>query len=124
MMILQKDRGTSQHLFLKRVKYDFYIGGDIREAEQVYSFDLDEDIVLESYEKALLPQMPFDRFVATEEDGKYKLVKKQVPASDIDEEARREENLMEEIPYEDKGYKLKDLADGKCSVEDSCRPVY
>ncbi len=110
--------GHQSAFVLEKGKYDFYIGGDIREAEQVYSFDLDEDLVLESYEKALLPQMPFDRFVATEEDGKYKLVKEQVPASDIDEEARREENLMEEIPYEDKGYKLKDLADGKCSLED------
>ena len=110
--------GHPSSFILEQGTYNVYVGGDVREASLEYSFKLDDDLVLETVKKALWPVMSFDRMTASMQDGKLVPVYENVPVSDIDEEARRQQGLMEEIPYKECKHTFKDVADGLCSMED------
>ncbi len=112
------DTGASGHkscYVLEAGSYRIYAGGNVRSADCVYSFDIDETIVVEQLTEALAPVLPFERFV--NRDGK--VVTENVPLAEFDMDKRRAENIPAEIPQTgDKGIKLSDVKHGRASMDD------
>ena len=95
--------------------YKFYAGSDVRSADEVCAFKLNETKVIEQLSQALAPVMQFDRIV--NKNGKPG--SEPAPLSKIDENARRKELIPEEIAFTgDKGFKLADVKSGKCTLDE------
>ncbi len=95
--------------------YKIYAGSDVRSADEVCAFKLNETKLVEQLSQALAPVMEFERIV--NKDGSPAFEK--VPLSKIDEKQRRNELLPSEIAFTgDKGFKLADVKNGKCTLED------
>lgn len=112
------DSGVTGNAFawvLEHGDYRFYAGSDVRSAGEVFTFSLGETKVLEQLTQALAPVMEFDRIVNN--GGKPEF--ESVPLSKIDEAGRRNEMMPSEIAYTgDKGFKLSDVKNGKCTLDE------
>lgn len=107
--------GNASCWILEEGTYEAFLGENIRDAKNVYSFALESDLVLEQLEKALWPVISFDRMKS--DNGK--LVYENVPVSDIDEAKRRIDRMPKEIKQNfDTDYKLDDVLAGKVSMDD------
>ena len=112
------DSGVTGHAYawvLENGAYKFYAGSDVRSADEVCAFKLNETKVIEQLEQALAPVMPFDRIV--NRGGKPET--EPAPLSKIDENARQKALIPDEIAFTgDKGFKLGDVKDGKCTLDE------
>ena len=117
------DSGATGHkgcYVLESGEYKFYMGSDVRSATLCGSFVLDELVVVEQLEEAMAPVRAFERMKPVAmSDGTYEVAMEPVPTRSLCPWERREARMPQAIPYTgDKGYKLKDVADGKVSLED------
>ena len=88
--------------------YNFYLGGDVREAELVYSFEQPETVVVEQCSEWAAPAEAFSL-----KDGKI------APARVRDIRKTILDNLPEAVPMTgDKGYKLADVKAGKIAIDE------
>ena len=95
--------------------YKIYAGSDVRSADEVCAFKLNETKLVEQLSQALAPVMEFERVVNR---GGVPAFEK-VPLSKVDEKQRRNELLPSEIAFTgDKGFKLADVKNGRCTLED------
>jgi len=107
--------GNKACFVLEEGNYKVYAGSDVRSAQEVLSFDLNQLIVIKECEEAYAPVRAFERMHA---DSNGKLTMQPAPLATIDMWQRRAERLPKEIPFTgDKGYKLKDVLDGKITIE-------
>ena len=107
--------GNKACFILEEGNYKVYAGSDVRSAQEVLSFDLSQLIVIKECEEAYAPVRAFERMHA---DSNGKLTMQPAPLATIDMWQRRAERLPKEIPFTgDKGYKLKDVLDGKITIE-------
>ena len=107
--------GNKACFLLEEGNYKVYAGSDVRSAQEVLSFDLSQLIVIKECEEAYAPVRAFERMHA---DANGKLTMQPAPLATIDMWQRRAERLPKEIPFTgDKGYKLKDVLDGKITIE-------
>ena len=107
--------GNKACFLLEEGNYKVYAGSDVRSAQEVLSFDLSQLIVIKECEEAYAPVRAFERMHA---DSNGKLTMQPAPLATIDMWQRRAERLPKEIPFTgDKGYKLKDVLDGKITIE-------
>lgn len=113
------DSGVTGHKscwVLENGTYKIFAGTDIRSAQPIFEFTLNETIVLEQLEEALAPVEPFKRFHASPES---KLEMEDAPLRTVSMIQRRNENLPKEIPQTNStDIKLKDVLENKSSVED------
>ena len=108
--------GNKACFVLEQGNYKVYAGSDVRTAPQVFDFTLDSLLVIKQCEEAYAPVQSFERMHA-DADGSLKM--QATPLSTIDMWQRRKERLPKEIPFTgDKGYKLKDVLDGKVDIKD------
>lgn len=116
------DSGVTGNRFcwvLEEGEYKFFVGTDVRSAQETFKFSLNESKVTEKYIQALAPVLPFKRITAENNDGDFSPVMHDVPLSEVDEPARRAERLPQEIPYTgDKGIKLADVKSGKNTMDE------
>lgn len=107
--------GNKACFLLEEGNYKVYSGSDVRSAQEVLSFDLSQLILIKECEEAYAPVRAFERMHA---DSNGKLTMQPAPLATIDMWQRRAERLPKEIPFTgDKGYKLKDVLDGKITIE-------
>lgn len=100
-------------------KYTLCIGSDVRSCTGCFEFELGNDVVLEKCEQALAPVTEFDRIKAVPNENGLNAVKEKAPLSLIDEKQRLLASIPEEIKYTgDKGLKLADVKNGKCSMSE------
>ncbi len=100
-------------------EYTFYVGTDVRSAGEVYRFTQPETIVVKRLSEACAPVLPFERIKPQFDGDGYKKSAESVPTATVDMDKRRAENLPREIPQTgDKGIKLKDVADGKRTMDE------
>lgn len=100
-------------------EYVFYSGTDVRSAGEVYRFKQNETVVVKRLSEACAPVLPFERIKPQLDGDKYIKATENVPTATIDMNERRAENLPHEIPQTgDKGIKLKDVADGKRTMNE------
>ena len=116
------DSGVTGNRFcwvLEEGEYKFFVGTDVRSAQETFKFSLSESKVTEKCIQALAPVLPFKRITAENNDGDLLPVMHDVPLSEVDEPARRAERLPQEIPYTgDKGIKLADVKSGKNTMDE------
>lgn len=116
------DSGVTGNRFcwvLEEGEYKFFVGTDVRSAQETFKFSLNESKVTEKCIQALAPVLPFKRITAENNDGDLSPVMHDVPLSEVDEPARRAERLPQEIPYTgDKGIKLADVKSGKNTIDE------
>ncbi len=119
--------GYPSALVLESGQYNIYIGNSVKNLKQLVAADgnatgyvVDKTTVVEQLEEALAPREAFTRMKPGQrkEDGTYEIVYEEVPQATISIENRIKENLPKDIKQTgDKGYKLKDVYDGKVSME-------
>ena len=108
--------GNKACFVLEEGNYKLYAGSDVRSAAQAFNFDLASLLVIKKCEEAYAPVQAFERIHANA-DGS--LTMQATPLSTVDMWERRAQRLPAEIPFTgDKGYKLKDVLDGKVDIKD------
>ena len=111
--------GSKSCYIREKGAFTFYVGTDVRIAEEVYSFVQTDTVIVNKLSEACAPVLPFERIKPEPDGDSYKVVMESVPTATVDMDKRRAENLPEEIPYSgDKGLKLADVADGKCGMKE------
>ncbi len=117
------DSGVSGHkssYILEKGTYNFYLGGDVRSAENVFSFELPETLVLEKLKEACAPKEGFERIVAkADQNGKVFQTQENVPISTDN----LKETILKNLPKDcghtgDKGLKLQDVKEGRCTLDE------
>lgn len=105
---------------LEEGEYGIYAGSDVRSAEKVYSFTVQQTKVTEKCTQAMAPVESFERMrPEVKSDNSFVPVYEQTPLSNVDEQARRLSALPDEITYTgDKGIKLADVREGRNSIEE------
>ncbi|MDE7226389.1 MAG: glycoside hydrolase family 3 C-terminal domain-containing protein, partial [Ruminococcus sp.] len=108
------DSGVTGHKncwVLEKGDYDFYISGH---SERCVRIGISSDIVVKECKQALAPVELFERMA-----NHGGLVYESVPLSEVDENARRTENLPAELEYTgDRGIKLSDVYSGKNTIDE------
>lgn len=105
--------GNKNCWVLEKGEYRFYTVASENTAYIDY-VSISNDVVINKCVQALAPVEPFERM--TNHGG---LVFEPAPLSEVDEQARREENMPEEIKYTgDKGIKLADVHSGKNTMDE------
>ncbi len=115
------DSGLTRHksaYVMEAGEYSIFVGSDVREAELAGSFMIDKLEVIDKCEEALAPVHAFKRIRPESALGLFAKVYEDVPLRTIDPDTKRNSRLPKEVPYTgDKGYKLKDVADGKITMD-------
>ncbi len=103
--------GNKNSYILENGEYNFYLGTNVRSAEKVLSFEIEENILIQQLTEASAPKQAFKIISKNgEEDA--------VTTSTIDLKAEILNNLPEAYTYTgDCGIAVKDVADGKKSIE-------
>lgn len=88
--------------------YNFYLGGDVRSAELIYSFEQAETEVVEQCAEWAAPAESFTTLEGKKVPGRQRDVRRTIL-----------EHLPAEVPMTgDKGYKLRDVKEGKIGLDD------
>ncbi len=116
------DSGKSGHkscYVLEGGEYSFYLGGNARDCEKVWSFTLPETRVIEELKEASAPQYSFERMIAKEENGKTTYDFENVPTSTEDLRKVILKNLPKDCGYKgDLGITLNDVKNGKNTLDE------
>ena len=117
------DSGVTGHAFsyiLEKGEYGIYVGTNVRDAQKAGSVTLTEDRVVEQLTEACAPVQAFDRMVIkVNADGSVEEIAEPAPLRTIDLKKRIEEKRPESLAYMgDKGYRFKDVMEGKVSEMD------
>ncbi len=114
--------GNKSCYVLEAGKYAIYIGTDVRSAVQAGMFTVEENIVMLRLNEALAPVMAFNRLKpAMYEHGSYQEVYETVPVQNVSsldkiKERRANEQGRALAFTGNKGYKLKDVYDGRVDL--------
>jgi beta-glucosidase len=112
--------GNKSAYVLEKGEYTVYVGSDVRSAEAVGSFTVDKTEVVKQCEEAYAPVDSFERLKPAVKGGKLVKGSEKVTTRTLDPNVKRKDRLPDASLYKytgDKGYKLKDVADGKVSME-------
>ncbi len=117
------DGGVTGHkssYVLEEGTYQFYLGGDVREAVPVTSYDVKELQVVDTLQEVMAPVIDYKRMKPqAAADGTYSVGYEAAPKCTVAPMERRAENLPEDIPYTgDLGYKLSDVESGKVTMKE------
>ncbi|MBU9711203.1 glycoside hydrolase family 3 C-terminal domain-containing protein [Evansella tamaricis] len=122
------DAGVTGHpssYVLEAGEYKVFVGNSVKSLVQVdvdgkSAYSLEELKVVEQLEEVLAPTESFKRMMPgrPKGDGTYKVTYVDVPKQKVSLAERIEENLPETLEQTgDKGFKLRDVYDGKVSME-------
>ena len=107
--------GLGTGFVLEDGTYEIYLGGDVRTAKKAGTFDIKDCILISKNENAMGPVKPFKRMVANNSEIGYE----DAPLRKLSMTERRAANLPKDIPFTgDKGYKLKDVKEGKITMDE------
>ena len=116
------DSGVTGHksaYVLEEGNYKFYVGADVRCQEKAGEFIQGETVVLEQLSEALAPTVEFERMrPVMDEAGNYTLTYEKVPVATLKAEDFRKADMPEELKPSSGDYKLVDVLDKKCSMDD------
>lgn len=116
------DSGKSGHkscYVLEGGEYSFYLGGNARDCEKVWSFTLPETKVVEELKEASAPQYTFERMIAREENGSVTYDFENVPTATEDLRKVILKNLPKDCGYTgNMGITLADVKNGKNTLDE------
>ncbi len=98
--------------------YNVYLGGDVRSAEKIHSFEIAEDIVLDQLKEVAAPVEAFDRLTPKAVDGKFTKSYEKVPTTTNDLKSI----ILNELPADcgtsqKRTIKLSDVKNGNESLD-------
>ena len=105
---------------LEKGEYSLFVGASVREVEKFYTFSYENDLIVEELSEAGSPQVSFERIKPVPTENGYAITRESVPTRSYSLRDRIASNLpKKDIPFTgDKGYKLKDVKEGKVSMDD------
>jgi len=116
------DSGVTGHkscYVLEAGNYLFFVGADVRSAEQAGSMEIAETEVLSQCTEALAPVETFERLKPAAEGDALVPFWEKAPLRSCDMTLRSKEEKKMDFPYTgDKGYRLADVYDKKVSMEE------
>ena len=116
------DSGKSGHkscYVLEGGEYSFYLGGNVRDCEKVWSFTLPETKVVEELKEASAPQYTFERMIAKEENRSVTYDFENVPTATEDLRKVILKNLPKDCGYTgNMGITLADVKNGKNTLDE------
>lgn len=116
------DKGATDFQFseiLEKGDYHFYIGTDVRSASECFVENVIKDMPRRICHSALAPVLPFQRIKPQVSEQGITISYEPVPQRTYNESERILSALPKEFPYTgNKGIQLKDVRDGKSSMED------
>jgi beta-glucosidase len=99
--------------------YIFYVGDNVRSAIKAGDVNISDLKVVEQLSEAMAPVVPFTRMKAVKlEDESFKIFYDDVPTATINPENTRAENIPAEFKGKEGSYKLVDVLDNKCTMEE------
>ncbi|MCM1244562.1 MAG: glycoside hydrolase family 3 C-terminal domain-containing protein [Roseburia sp.] len=100
-------------------KYTVYVGKNVCDAVPAGSYELKELVIVKKYAQQMAPVLPFERMrPRLNADGSVFMDSEPVPTGRERDAEKRKENLPKELSYTgDRGYKLKDAAEQKITME-------
>ena len=112
--------GFKSAYVLEAGTYNFHMGSDVRSAQKVFSFTIDEPMVIETLKEVSAPVKSFKRLVAsTDSQGNVIPEYEDVPTSSDNLKEIILKNLPKNFGYSgNKGLTLGDVKSGKISVEE------
>ena len=115
------DAGLTGHrdcYVLQKGDYRFFLGGDVRSAREIGGIRIGQDSVLRQLSEAAAPAVSFPIMATQELGGKVVKVSRRAAARTTDLKERIEKNLPASVfQTGDKGFKLKDVKEGKVSMD-------
>ncbi len=115
------DSGATGHrsaFVLEEGCYRIFAGSNVRSASEAGRFDLPGLLITEQEEEALAPVRPFERLRPVFQNGTVSEGWESVPLQTVSPAVKRSAGIPECLPCTgDKGWKLKDVADGRVSME-------
>ncbi len=110
--------GNKDCYVIQKGCYQFFLGGDVRSAESLGAYPVEKDDVVSRLSEAAAPAAPFPILAIQELGGKTVTVSRRAAARAVDLKRRIEGNLPDSLfQTGDKGYKLKDVKEGRVSLE-------
>lgn len=113
--------GFMDSFVLEAGEYQIFAGDDVRSAGLIGSVALADTVCLETTSHALYPMKTFDRFVAVKDGDDVKITMAPVTLrkSGQHEHIAKEREELREVSFAgDKGISLKDVKDGKATMDD------
>ena len=115
------DAGKTGHrsaYVMEAGEYVLYAGCDVRSAKEAGRFALAETQVICQLTEALSPVRAFQRVIPRKTEAGFVPDYEDAPLSTHKQQALRAEHMPAEIPYTgDKGLKLRDVAEGNCTMD-------
>lgn len=116
------DSGISGHRFcnvLENGEYKIFIGKNVRDVKEIYTYNVKETTVTEVLESAVAPIKPFKRLCGkVSDDGSLYADFEDVPLMEYDEKKRLSEDIPKPLEITgDLGIKLYDVSEGKYSLD-------
>ena len=100
-------------------EYSFFLGENVRDAEFVAGFELQETQVVEQLSEAMAPKVKFDRIKpAVDDNGDYIRKYETVPTAKVSPEQERLNDLPKEIEQKNHEHRLVDVLDEKCTMDE------
>lgn len=116
------DSGKSGYRYcfvLEEGEYTFLAGNSSADVCKIYSFEVAQNTVTEKLTSAAAPTSSFERMIPKETENGFEVSYEDVPLRQYDIEKRIADELPRDIPYTgDKGFKLSDVANGKCTLDE------
>ena len=111
--------GYEASYVLEAGEYIFYVGQNVRDIKEVGRFSLDDTVLIEKLSHQMGPNVGFERIKPVRDGIGYKTSKEVVKAVELRDIEEAADDKPEARPYTgDKGIKLKDVRDGKASMDD------
>ncbi len=115
------DTGKTGHkacYVLEAGTYKVYVGNDVRKAEKIGEFQIEELKVLQQLNNRLKSQFPIVRLTYTEDENGIKTVDEIIPLEEYDLRDRILANLPTEIKQNDKTYHFNQVLDGGITMDE------
>lgn len=111
--------GFKSSYLLEKGTYNVYLGGDVRNAEKIWSFTLDSNLILEKLKEVSAPKQSFQRLVPKLTDNGFSENYENTPTSTDD----LKNIILSELPSdfgdgENKNYTLDDVKKQNISLDD------
>ncbi len=115
------DGGKTAHkssYIIEKGVYNIYLGGDVRNTQKAYSFEITEDVVIEALKEVAAPKESFKRLMPKETNSNFEKFYEKAPTSTDD----LKKIILNELPKDygtnkNRNIKLSDVKDGKETLE-------
>lgn len=115
------DSGKSGYAYsyvMENGEYSFFLGGDVRNAEKVWSFNSDSTVCVQKLEQTSAAQSAFNRMIAVSENGSIKNSEEPVKCREYNLRDIIKENMPDPVPMQKCVNTFSDVKNGKITMRE------